>query len=138
MIGYPLILGTNGFSLENHSGIMCSCRSIEKRVMSMAWGTTINITNGQLQIHLSMPSLSKFMLAIIIAKFGWSNHAVSAQPKQKRKYIWQLTGCRNRVVKSESRLNLSQHKPCKAKIKGSIFTMNRVIRAATRIANAWK
>ena len=99
MIGYPLILGTNGYSLENHSGIMCSCRSIEKRVMSMAWGTTINITNGQLQIHLCTRSISKFMLAIITVRLGWSNHAVSAQPKQKRKYIWQLAGCRSSEIR---------------------------------------
>ena len=99
MIGYPLILGTNGYSLENHSGIMCSCRSIEKRVLFMAWGTTINITNGQLQIHLCTRSISKFMLAIITVRLGWSNHAVSAQPKHERKYIWQLAGCRSSEIR---------------------------------------
>ena len=91
---------------------MCSCyRSIKNSVMSIGWGTTINIniTIGQLQIHLCIPSLSKFMQAIIMVRFEWSRHAVSEQPKQKRKYMWQLAGCRNRVVKSGSRLNLSQN-----------------------------
>ena len=81
---------------------MCSCRSIEIRVMSIGWGATIvtiNITNGQLQIHLCTPSISKFMLAIVIARFGWSNHAVSAQPKHERNYIWQLAGCRSSEIR---------------------------------------